>query len=361
MRIAQVSTVCTPVRSENSGSVETLTWLLTQELTRLGHEVTVFATADSETPGTLAATLPGPYGQAGSPGDWQLCEWINLSRAVEESDRFHVLHSHAYLWGLPLARLARAPMVHTMHVLPGDDTALLWKMAPHTCVTALSRFQWSSFPELQPTAVIGHGVDASEFTYRSEPEDYVCFLGRFMPEKGPLVAIGTARALGLRLLLAGPRNAYYRERIAPLVDGRHVEYVGYVTGRHRDQLLGRARALLYPIQYPEPFGLVMAEAMMCGTPVAALRLGAVPEIIDEGVTGCSAVSVEEFGDQVVHALALNRRWIREQAESRFSAERMAREYLRVYERLVTGSARSNPPLEGTATPPHVPTPTVSDS
>jgi glycosyltransferase involved in cell wall biosynthesis len=171
----------------------------------------------------------------------------------------------------------------------------------------------------------------------------MCFLGRFMPEKGPLVAIGTARALGLRLLLAGPRNAYYRERIAPLVDGRHVEYVGYVTGRHKDQLLGRARALLYPIQYPEPFGLVMAEAMMCGTPVAALRLGAVPEIIDEGVAARRCPLESATGGS---RFALNPAAGSGQAESRFSAERM-RASLRVYERLVTGSARSLP-LEGTA-------------
>src|SRR5262245_66193541 len=130
MRIAQVSTLATPVRRERSDSIEYLVWLLSRELTRLGHEVTVFATAGSKTCGELVATLPGPYGEDGSPDDWQLCEWINLARAVEESGRFDVLHSHAYLWGLPLQGLAGAPMVHTTHVCPDDDTARLWSAAP---------------------------------------------------------------------------------------------------------------------------------------------------------------------------------------------------------------------------------------
>ncbi|HXG11662.1 MAG TPA: glycosyltransferase family 4 protein [Gemmataceae bacterium] len=334
MRIAQVATVCTPVRRDGAGSVETIVWLLTQELVRQGHEVTVFAAAGSETAGELVATLPGPYGQAGSPIDWQLCEWINLCRAVEQSDRFDVLHCHAYLWGLPLQRLARAPMVHTLHVLPGDDMAQLWRMVPGACVTAISRYQWSAFPDLCPAAVIHHGVDPAQFTFRPQSEDYLLYLGRFTADKGPLVAVAAARALGIRLLLAGPPSPYFREQVAPLVDGRSVEYVGFVTGAERDRLLGGAQALLYPVQYPEPFGLVLAEAMMCGTPVVALHLGAVPELVDEGITGYSAASMDEFIRQVPRSFELDRSRIRRQAEARFTAERMVRQYVQVYRRLL---------------------------
>ena len=126
MRIAQVSTVSTLVREDASGSVEAWLWLLTRELTRLGHQVTVFATAGSETEGELVATLPGPYGAGGSPDDWHLCEWINLCRAVEQSHRFDVLHTHAYLWGLPLEPFSRAPLVHTLHIIPDANAARLW-------------------------------------------------------------------------------------------------------------------------------------------------------------------------------------------------------------------------------------------
>src|SRR5438132_5735601 len=180
MRIAQIATLASPVRAEGSESVEGLVWLLTRELTRMGHEVTVFAAAGSDVPGELIATLPGPYGTNGSPDDWQLCEWINLCRAVAQSERFDVLHSHAYLWGMPLQPLSRSPMVHTIHIVPDENSARLWTMAGHAHVTALSRHQWSSFPGLQPIAVVPHGVDLSRFTFREMPDDYVCYLGRFV-------------------------------------------------------------------------------------------------------------------------------------------------------------------------------------
>jgi glycosyltransferase involved in cell wall biosynthesis len=339
MRVAQLSTVGTPVRREGADSVESLVWLLGRELTALGHEVTTFAVAGSDVCGELVATLPGPYGRAGSPDDWHLCEWINLCGAVEQSGRFDVLHSHAYLWGLPLQGLSRAPMVHTLHVSPYEEEARLWSLYPEAAVTALSAAQWSEFPQFRPVAVIPHGVDTEQFTFRAESEDYVCFLGRFIPGKGPLAAIAAAREIGVRLLLAGPRNDYFREHVEPLVDGRSVEYVGPVSGAGRDRLLGGARALLYPVQAPEPFGLVQVEAMMCGTPVVATALGAVPEIIDEGVTGHTAASADEFVRQVPRAFGLDRRRVRARAEERFSARRMAEEYAALYGRVVREAAR----------------------
>src|SRR5205809_3679625 len=143
MRIAQISTLSAPVRRETGGSVESLIWLLTRELIRLGHQVTVFGAAGSEVVdgGELVATLAGPYGAPGSLDDWQLCEWVNLCRAVEQSARFDLLHSHAYLWGIPLESLSLAPMVHTMHIVPDDNSARLRTMTPGACVTAISEHQ----------------------------------------------------------------------------------------------------------------------------------------------------------------------------------------------------------------------------
>jgi glycosyltransferase involved in cell wall biosynthesis len=337
MRIAQIATVECPVRQHDTGSIEGLVWLLTRELTRLGHEVTVFAAPDSEIDGELVATLPGHFGKAGAPDDWQICEWINLCRAIEQSGRFDVVHSHAYLWGMPLERLSRAPLVHTLHTWPHKVDAQLWSLMPDACVTAISHAQWQRYPHLHPAAVISHGVDSSQFTFRHEPQDYLCYLGRFTWGKDPCAAIAASRELGLRLLLAGPEDEYYREHVEPLVDGKRVEYVGWVGGTDRDQFLGNARALLYPIREPEPFGLVLAEAMMCGTPVAALRLGAVPEVVDEGVTGYSALSAEDYPEAVRKALALDRRGVRDRAAERFSAERMARQYVEVYRQVVAGN------------------------
>jgi glycosyltransferase involved in cell wall biosynthesis len=334
MRIAQIATLATPVKQKGSGSIEGLIWLLTRELIKLGHDVTVFAAAGSETDGRLVSALPGTYGQNDSPADWQVCEIINVSRAVEMSQEFDIMHSHSYLYALILQNLSRSPIVNTMHLTGGEEFGRLWKQYPDACVTAISEYQWSAFPELQPAAMIYHGVDASQFKFRSHPEDYVCYLGRFTPGKGALQAIAAAKSLGVKLILAGPRSDYYNSRIAPLVDGRSVEYIGSVGGAERSELLGNARVLLYPVQHPEPFGLVMVEAMMCGTPVAAMNLGAVPEIIDQGMTGFYVDSAAEFSNAVLLAGGLDRRLVRETAGRRFSAERMTRQYLEVYERLI---------------------------
>ncbi|HVR34643.1 MAG TPA: glycosyltransferase family 4 protein [Methylomirabilota bacterium] len=334
MRIALVSTLSAPVRRETHGSVESLVWLMIRGMTRLGHEVTVFGTADSEVEGELVAELPGSYGAKGSPDDWQLCEWLNLCRAVGESGRFDVVHMHAYLWGMPLERFSQAPLVHTLHIVPDENAVRLWSGFPGARVTALSRHQWSGWPERRPMAVIPHGVDPEAFAWRGEAGEYVCYVGRFVSGKGPLQAIATARRLGLRIVLAGPKNGYYRERIEPLVDGDQVRYAGYVTGAERSELMGRARALLYPIQYPEAFGLVLVEAMMCGTPVAAIGVGAVPEVVDQGVSGAIVESMEAFDGAVTQAMTLDRRRVRERAVERFSADRMVRDYLEVYERVV---------------------------
>jgi glycosyltransferase involved in cell wall biosynthesis len=332
MHIAQVATLSAPVRQHSQGSVEALIWLMTRELHRMGHEVTVFASGDSQLPaGQLVSVLPGPYGALGSLDDWYLCEWLNLCRAIEQSRRFDVIHTHAYLWGIPLESFSAAPMVHTLHIVPDANIARLWSERPEARVTAISRHQWSGWAQLHPTAIIPHGVDVSEFRLSSQPGDYLAWLGRFVSGKGPLLAIETARKLGIRLLMAGPPNPYFREKIQPLVDKRSVEYVGYLSGPKRSEFLGGAKALVYPIQYPEAFGLVLLEAMLCGTPVAAMKLGAVPEIIDEGITGFTAETHDEFPAAVTRCLGLDRQRIRALAETRFSVERMVNDYLKLYE------------------------------
>ena len=333
MRIAQVAPSGSPVLPVGAGSVELVTWLLADEMTRAGHDVTTFAIAGSKPAGTLVETMPGPYASPGTPDDWHITELMSLSAAVARSGDFDVLHTHAYLWGLAFEPFARCPMVHTTHVLPGNDQAELRRAHPAARVVGLSAYQWSAFPDLQPAAVIPHGIDPSAHTFRATADDHLLFFGRFTAGKGPLDAIAVARDLGLRLVLAAPRNAYYDEVVAPHVDGDAIVYAGSPDAAARDALLAGALALVYPVRHPEPFGLVMVEAMMSGTPVAATPLGAVPEIVDEGVTGALGDHGAGLADAVRRCLELDRTAVRARAEQRFSAARMARDHVALYERL----------------------------
>ena len=333
MRIAQIATVDTPVRREHSGSIEQHVWLLARELTALGHEVTTFGAPGSEVAGQFVATLPGTYAENGAPEDWRICEIINIARALERAADFDVMHSHGYLLALSFDRLVRTPLVHTLHIHPYENSVAMRALFPGACVTGISHFQWSETPHLPIAAIIPHGVDSSQFTLRTGPGEYLAYLGRFIPDKGPLTAIRVARKLGIPLRLAGARNEYFDERLAPEIDGELVRYVGTVTGVERDRFLGGASALLYPLEAPEPFGLVQIEAMMCGTPVVAMKLGAVAEIVEDGVTGFSAGTPQDFAGKIAPALALDRARIRETAGRRFSAVAMARAYAELYERI----------------------------
>jgi glycosyltransferase involved in cell wall biosynthesis len=336
LRIAHIAPVATTIPPPKSGSVETMASLLTEGLVARGHDVTLFATADSKTTATLSAIYPRGYWHDSDMWPWELCEMLNLAAAVERAAEFDLIHYEAayYPMSLAFSRLSRTPIVQTLHHSPSPAEVALWSRYPDAPFVAISNEQAKLLQGLNVVGTVLHGIDMSGFTFRKEPEDYLLFLGRFTDGKGVLQAIEIARRVDMRLILAAAEGAYYREHVAPHVDGRRIVYYGEADFAAKVTLYGGARALLYPIQAGEPFGLVLAEAMACGTPVAALDRGAVREIVDDGVTGFVFEDLEQMVNDLPRVLDLDRQCVRERAVARFGAARMVDEYVAVYRRIV---------------------------
>jgi len=301
-----------------------------------GHDVTMFATADSKTSATLHATYPHGYWHDDTMWPWELYEMLNLAAAVEQASNFDIIHYEAayYPISLAFARLSSTPIVQTLHHSPTAAELALWSRYPEAPFVAISNEQASLLAGLNVVGTVLHGIDTDSFVFREKPEDYLLFLGRFTEGKGVLQAIELAKRVGIKLILAAAEDEYYRERVATHVDGRHVVYFGEADFDAKVRLYGGARALLYPIQAREPFGLVLAEAMACGTPVAALDRGAVREVVDQGVTGMIFDDLEQLANDLPRVFDLDRRRVRERAVERFGAARMVDEYIQVYARIV---------------------------
>jgi glycosyltransferase involved in cell wall biosynthesis len=230
--------------------------------------------------------------------------------------------------------------VQTLHHSPSEAEVRLWSLYPEAPFVAISDEQKRLLAGLNVVATVLHGLDMHSFTFQEQPDDYLLFLGRFTEGKGVLQAIEIARRVGMRLMLAAAADGYYREKIAPHVDGTQIVYFGEADYAQKVKLYGGARALLYPLQAREPFGLVLAEAMGCGTPVAALDRGAVREIVDDGVTGIVFDNLDDMASGLERVFALDRRRVREQAVRRFGADRMVEEYVAVYRQIVARTRRA---------------------
>jgi glycosyltransferase involved in cell wall biosynthesis len=338
MRIAHIAPVATTIPPPKSGSVELMTSLLTEGLVARGHDVTLFATADSTTAAKLHAIYPHGYWHDEHMWPWELYEMLNLAAAVERAREFDVIHYEAayYPMSLAFARLSPTPILQTLHHSPSEAEIRLWSRYPEAPFVAISNEQQRLLHGLNVVDVVLHGIDTDNFTFREQPDDYLLFLGRFTEGKGVLQAIEIAKRVGMRLILAAAEDEYYRQHVAPHVDGRRIIYHGEADYPTKVKLYGGARALLYPIQAREPFGLVLAEAMACGTPVAALDRGAVREVVDDGVTGIVFDDLEQMANELPRVFDLDRRRVRSRAVERFGVDRMVSGYVKVYERIVEG-------------------------
>ncbi len=338
LRIALVGPVAQSIPPLRSGSVETVTAMLADGLVARGHDVTLFATATSVTTAKLYARFPVGYHEDTSLWPWELCELFNLAAAVERADVFDLIHYQAEYTPMSLAftRVSPIPVLQTLHHPPTEPEVALWSHYGDAPFVAVSDAQARLLSALNVIATIHHAVDPDVFRVNETPDDYLLFLGRFTAEKGVLEAIEVARRTDRRLILAAAESEYYRDVVAPLVDHHQIVYAGEVGPTEKVALIRGARALLYPVQAGESFGLVLAESTMCGTPVAALDRGAVAELIDEGVTGGVFRSLDALVDGMPAVLALDRSRVRARAIERFGLDRMVDEHVEVYARLAVG-------------------------
>jgi glycosyltransferase involved in cell wall biosynthesis len=334
MRVAMLAPIAWRTPPRHYGPWELVTSLLTEGLVARGVDVTLFATLDSQTSGALRGM--SPHGYAEDPSmDGRVWEAMHVSHALAQSREFDLVHNQMDWLPLAFAEHFHAPMVTTIHGFSGAGILPAYARARSGYV-AISDADRSA--DLEYLATIYHGIDLDALPFRETAGEGLVVFGRIHPDKGTSDAIAIARAAGRRLVICGivQDARYFAEQVEPHVDGDRVTYRGSVGPAERAEVLGSAAVLLHPISFDEPFGLSVVEAMACGTPVVAYRRGSMPEVVDEGVTGLLAGNVAEAVVAVDQAAVLNRGLVRARAVSRFGADRMVGEYLRVYERVLDG-------------------------
>jgi len=344
MKIAQISPLMESVPPRLYGGSERIVSYLTDELVRQGHDVTLFASGDSVSSANLVRCVPIALRLDANVKDPIPYYMLMLDRVREMADEFDILHFHIDQFHFPLFRPIAQRTVTTLHGRQDlHDLKPLYVGFSDMPLVSISNSQRKPIANANFAATVYHGLPAQTLKPNYKPSgDYVAFLGRISPEKRPDRAIRIAQALGLRIKIAAKIDkvdeAYFSEHIASLFNLPGVEYIGEIDERSKSEFLGEASALLFPIDWPEPFGLSMIEAMACGTPVLAFRCGSVPEIIDPGVTGLIVDSMDEAIRVMPQVLALDRRAVRQKFEQRFSASRMAKDYVQVYRSLIKQQA-----------------------
>lgn len=333
LRIAQIAPVAGPVSPGAGESVEQVVSLLTEGLIARGHEVTLYATSDSETGARLRAVEPRGYDHEEGIWDWYRAESFNAAMAFRHARDHDVIHAHNCHFALPFAGLTRTPLVDTPHTEIAPEVVAEYRRRPEVHVVAISAFQRRSLGDRANVSIIPHGIEFSAFPFAPRAQGHLLFLGRMVADKGPAEAIRIARTAGMPLILAGSAQDGYDITAQRAVDGEQIRWVGRVDSEARNQLLAGAVALLFPTVYPEPFGLVLLEAMACGTPVLASDLGAAPEIVETGVTGFTATSWEGLAERVGAAAALDRAEVRRAAGRRFAAELMIDRHEALYRQI----------------------------
>lgn len=344
MKIAQIAPLWERVPPFRYGGVELIVALLTDELVRRGHEVTLFASGDSITKGRLRSVHDKALRLDPSikePGHY---EQMLLGEVYRHPDEFDIIHSHAGCAALVCSSLVKTPTIHTLHGIFTPDNEKLFRAFAAQPYTSITNAQRDPRLGLNYVSTVYNGICVGDYPLQLQPEasPYLAFVGRLSPEKGPLQAIAIAQAAGLPLKIAGKIDpvdkTFYENQIRPLIDGEQIQYLGEVDHPEKVRLLGGAVVTLFPITWREPFGLVMIESMATGTPVVGIALGSVPEIIDPGKTGFVCHSLEEMVQSIPAAMQLDRQLCRDWVVRRFSTQRMTDQYEATYQKVLDSMA-----------------------
>ena len=338
MKIAQVAPLYESVPPKLYGGTERVVFNLTEELVRQGQDVTLFASGDSRTSAKLIAPCPKALRLDKDCRDQMAYHMVLLDQVFERIKEFDIVHFHIDYLHYPRSRGSKTPHVTTLHGrLDLPELTTLYRRFPDVPLVSISNAQRQPISWANWQGTVHHGLPRDMYDFHPAPGKYLAFIGRISPEKRVDRAIEIARRSGLPLKIAAKVDQadrkYYEQEIQPLLDQPGVEFIGEIGEHHKSDFLGNAVALLFPIDWPEPFGLVMIESMACGTPVVAWRCGSVPEVIDEGVTGFICDSIDQAAEAVERVKWLDRAGCRRRFESRFLVGRMAADYVQIYERL----------------------------
>jgi glycosyltransferase involved in cell wall biosynthesis len=347
MRIAQVAPLWERVPPPAYGGIELVVSLLTDELVRRGHEVTLFASGDSVTLAKLESVHSQALRLDPSVKEYAIYEMLQLAQVYERAGEFDIIHSHMGCSALPYSKLVKTPTVHTLHGIFTPDNRKLYSHAKQQPYVSISNTQRDFTLGLNCVATVYNGIDVNSHKFFLQPDElpYLAFLGRMSPEKGPHHAITIAKAVGLPLKMAGKVDVvdveYFETEVKPHIDGEQIQFLGEANHSQKNNLMGRAVATLFPITWREPFGLVMVESMAAGTPVVAMRLGAASEVIADGKTGFLCDTVDECIAAVRRISEIDRLACREHVLSHFSVKQMVEGYEAVYQQILAGRAAKN--------------------
>jgi glycosyltransferase involved in cell wall biosynthesis len=341
MRIAQLAPLWEQVPPSTYGGIELVVSLLTEELVRRGHDVTLFASGDSTTLAKLESVHPKALRLDSAITEYAIYDMLNMNRVFKQADRFDIIHSHVGCAAMPYSDLVKTPTIHTIHGIFTPDNEKMFAQIRHQPFVSISDAQREPKLGLNYVSTVYNGIDPTTYAFhpRADYPPYLAFLGRISPEKGTHLAIAIAQQSGWHLKIAGKIDpvdrAYFKQEIEPHLDGKQIEFLGEANHRQKSILMGGAVATLFPITWQEPFGLVMIESMVTGTPVIAINLGSVPEVIAHGKTGFLCDSVEDCVFALGQVASLDRRACRDHVLKNFTAKQMADGYEMTYQKILT--------------------------